>query len=217
MFPVRLADGRRMCAHCKDHQLTQRDEIKSMFVSTVKALTEGYFITLPKNIHVRFQSADAIARATGGVDGGRILGFYNSANHQLWLEARGPRVAMQGTLIHELTHAWQHDDPTFSRSFQKMLRKYPKGKRELIRLLLLEGHAVFMEIEGMRKMHEKAYADRMHEITMLRSDEYGRGYRLVHDYIVEQGEAGSHMTPFKAMTQLVQDILDGKVTINVAE
>lgn len=215
MFPVKLSDGRRMCGHCKDHQLTQRDEIKTMFVNTVKSMTEGYMISLPKNIHVRFQSADAIARATGGVDGGRILGFYNFGNHQLWLEARGPRIAMQGTLIHELTHAWQHDDPVFNRSFQRMLAKFPRAKRQQIRLLILEGHAVYMEIDAMRKLNEKAYADRIHAISMQRQDEYGQGYRLVSGYIRQLSEQGSHITPFNAITQLVQDILDGTVTLDV--
>lgn len=213
MFPVELSDGRLMCGHCKDHQLTQKDEIKSMFAQTVQYLTEGYSITLPKNLHVRFQSADAIVRATGGTPNGRILGFYNSGNHQLWLEARGPKIAMQSTLIHELTHAWQHHDRDFSQKLQQVLRKYPRKERNRIRLLLMEGHAVYMEIETMRKMHEEAFADRMHNISMLRSDEYGVGYRMLRSYIVSQGELGSYMTPFKAMIQLLQDIIDGKVTI----
>ena len=213
LVPTELSDGRRMCSHCKDHQLTQKDEIKSMFAETVLYMTEGYDITLPKKIHVQFQSADAIARATGGVDGGRILGFYSHGNRQLWLEARGPRIAMQSTLIHELTHAWQHHDRTFDRTLQRMLRKFPRKKRALVRLLLLEGHAVYMEIHTMRKLHEDEFANRMHAMTMAREDEYGVGYRLVAGYIEDQAALGSHMTPFRAMTQLIQDILEGKVTI----
>lgn len=213
LFPTELSDGRCMCSHCKDHQLTQKDEIKSMFLETVLYLTEGYDITLPRKIHVRFQSADAIARATGGVDGGRILGFYNSGNHQLWLEARGPRIAMQSTLIHELTHAWQHHDRAFVQAFQRMLRKFPRNKRALVRLLLLEGHSVYMEIDAMRRMHEDEFADRMHAMSMAREDEYGHGYRLVSGYIGDLMAAGSHMTPYKAMTQLVLDIAEGRVTL----
>ena len=158
-------------------------------------------------------NADAIVRATGGTPNGRILGFYNSGNHQLWLEARGPRVSMQSTLIHGLVHAWQVHDPTFSSLFRQMLQKFPRLQRGRIRLLVLEGHAVFMEIETMRKLHEEAFADRMHEMTMRRDDEYGNGYRMLKDYILQQAEQGSHMTPFKAMIQLMQDIIDGKVTI----
>ena len=214
MFYTGLGDNRRMCAHCKDHQLTQQDEIKTMFVNTVNFLKDGYQISLPDNIHVRFQSADAIRKATHCEADARILGFYSPGNHQLWLEGRGPRIAMQSTLVHELTHVWQYDDPEFSKTLPRMLRKFPKKKRDLLRLLLLEGHAVFMEIDAMRKLNEQKYADRTRMITMLRNDEYGKGYRLVAPYITDCQAEGSYVTPFVAMRRLVQDIIDGKVTIN---
>ena len=213
MYPVTLSDGRKMCGHCKDHQLTQQEEIRSMYRDTLRYLEDGYGISLPSNLHIRFQSADAIRRATGGCEDGRILGFYNSGNHMLWLEARGPRIAMQSTLIHELTHAWQYHEPEFSQRFQRVLRKFPRRERNRIRLQLLEGHAVYMEIETMRRMHEDSFADRMHLISMTRQDEYGVGYRMLRDYINDQAQLGSYMTPFKAMIQLLQDILDGKAVI----
>lgn len=209
LFPVKLADHRCMCGHCKDHQITQRDEIKQLFVETVKYMEEGYSIRLRKNIHVRFQSADAIRKATGGVSNGRILGFYNASNHQLWLEARGPKVAMQSTLIHELTHAWQFD----YLDIRRLLKKLPKSRRNELRLMLLEGHAVYVEIETMRKKNETEFADRLEKMVLQQDDEYGKGYRLVYAYIKQKGEEGSHMTPFAAMECLVTDIIEGKVTL----
>lgn len=213
MSPKVLGDDRRMCAHCKDHQLSQKDEIKSLFTETLRYMTEGYSISLPGNLHVRFQSADAIRRATGNEPGGRVLGFYNYRSRQLWLEARGPKIAIQSTLIHELTHAWQFHDPDFQRILPRVLRKFPKDKRDEIRLLLLEGHAVFLEVETMRRLNEEAYADRLHTISMQRSDVYGVGYRLLRDYILEKNDLGSHMTPFSSMNQLLDDILNGTVTL----
>lgn len=213
MFPVMLADGRQMCRHCKDHQLTQRDEIKTLFKETLRFITEGYRISLPGNIHIRFQSAEAIAKEAGRVDGGRILGFYNSGNNQLWLESRGPKIAMQSTLIHELTHVWQFSCNDFVQRLQTLLMKFPKKDRALIRLLILEGHAVYMEVETMRRMFEASYADRIHASYMQRQDEYGAGYRLVRGYLTEKGALGSHMTPFNAMIELLQDAIDGKVVI----
>ena len=209
LFTVELEDHRLMCSHCKDHQLTQKDEIKSMFADIYRFMQEGYGISLRKNIHVRFQSASAIAKETGGTADGRILGFYNFNNHQLWLEARGPKVAMQSTLIHELTHAWQH----VNLDLKQLMSRLPVTERDRLRLLLLEGHAVYVEIETMRKKNEEAYAERLQAITLLRDDEYGQGYRLIYDYIRSKEDEGSHMTPFTAMQQLVQDIIDGKVTI----
>lgn len=213
MYPVTLSDGRKMCGHCRDHQLTQQEEIRSMYRDTLRYLKDGYGISLPSNLHIRFQSADAIRRAAGGSEDGRILGFYNSSSHMLWLEARGPRIAMQSTLIHELTHAWQYHEAEFIQRLQRVLRKFPRRERNRIRLQLLEGHAVYMEIETMRRMHEDSFADRMHAISMTRQDEYGAGYRMLRDYINDQAQLGSYMTPFKAMIQLLQDILDGKAAI----
>ena len=213
IFPVVFSDGRRMCAHCKDHQLTQKAEIKSLFTETLRYITEGYAISLPRNLHVRFQSADATRRATGETSGGRVLGFYNTRTRQLWLEARGPKIAIQSTLIHELTHAWQFHDPDFRNNLQKVLRKYPKEKRNEIELRLLEGHAAFMEVHTMHKLNEEAYSERLHASYMRRTDVYGIGYRMLHDYILAQGEQGSHMTPYKAMQALLQDILNGDVEL----
>lgn len=213
IFPVKLSDGRIMCAHCKDHQLTQQEEIKSLFTETFRYLMETYSITLPKNLHVRFQSADAIRQATGDVSGGRVLGFYNHRLRQLWLEARGPKIAMHSTLIHELTHAWQFHDPDFSGNLQRVLRKYPKKDQDRIRLQILEGHAAFMEVHTMGKLNEEAYAQRLHDSYMTREDVYGVGYRMLRDYILAQGEQGTYMTPFKAMNKLLEEILNGTVEL----
>lgn len=213
IFPVKLSDDRIMCAHCKDHQLTQKDEIKSLFAETFRYLMETYSITLPKNLHVRFQSAEAIRQATGVDKGGRVLGFYNHRLRQLWLEARGPKIAMHSTLIHELTHAWQFHDPDFSGNLPRVLRKYPKKDQDRIRLQILEGHAAFMEVHTMEKLHEEAYSQRLHESYMTREDVYGVGYRMLRDYILAQGEEGSYMTPFKAMNLLLEGILNGTVEL----
>ena len=67
--------------------------------------------------------------------------------------------------------------------------------------------------DGQRQNYEDAYAARLQKITLQRDDEYGQGYRLLYDYIKSKEDEGSHMNPFTAMQQLVQEIIDGKVTI----
>ncbi len=208
-FATVLQDGRRMCAHCRDHQLTQRDEIRSLYMETLQFFQTDYHERMRKNIHVRFQSAEAIRRAAGTVDNGRILGFYNHSNHLLMIEARGPRIAIQSTLIHELTHAWQYDQL----DMRQLSKKLPALRRSELLLMLLEGHAMYTEIETMRSMNETEYTDRMHAITMLREDEYGAGYRMVYEYLENLKAEGSHMNPLAAMRQLVDDIINGKVAL----
>lgn len=204
-----MRDGRRMCFHCKDHQLTQRDEIRGMYVETLHFFEKDYHGKMRKNIHVRFQSAESIRRVAGTVDNGRILGFYNHSNHQLMIEARGPRIAIQSTLIHELTHAWQYDNL----DLRQLSKELPKLRREALMLMLLEGHAMYTEIETMRSMNETEYADRMHAITMQRKDEYGAGYRMLYSYLEMLKAEGSHMNPLEAMKRLVDDIIHGKVDL----
>lgn len=57
-----------MCGHCHDHQKTQKDEIKRLFLETKQMLEAHYHIEFRKDINVRFQSDDAIRKAASGVE-----------------------------------------------------------------------------------------------------------------------------------------------------
>ncbi len=210
LFVSKFDDKRSMCNSCRDHQITQRDEIKTLYAQTVEFLETGYRIELRKNINVKFKSADEIRKELGGYGGARVLGFYRHFGHQLWLEARGPRVPMRGTLVHELTHSWQHDNLPL----KELKRALPRERREELFLMLLEGHATYVEIETMKEMHENDYAMRLHSIVWQMDDEYGRGYRLIYDYFKEKATEGSHMNAVTIMQILVDDIINGRVNIN---
>lgn len=210
LFVHELNDTRLMCNSCYDHQVTQREEIKTLYMQTVDFLESGYAIEIRKNINVRFKSAREIAKELSGVTNGRALGFYRDFGHQLWLEARGPRVPMRGTMIHELTHCWQHDNLPL----KELKKALPKDKRDELLIMLLEGHATYVEIETMKEMHETDYAMRQHQAFWQRDDEYGRGYRLIYDYFKEKAAEGSHMNVFTIMQTLATDIINGKVIIS---
>lgn len=197
IFAHVMDDGRKMCRSCKQQQLSQRDEIRQMYRQTVQFLCKGYHIEIRKRIHIRFQSAEAIRKVTTSRPDERVLGFYEYKKHELWIESRGPRVAMQDTLIHELTHAWQYDNLD--------MRKLNKLSEE-DRLTLLEGHAVYVEIDAMKELGEVEYAERMEKIALSRQDVYGNGYRKLKDYLDEKKEQGSQYTPFEAMKELVNSI-----------
>lgn len=214
IFAWQLSDGRCMCHHCHDHQKTQKDEIKKLFKETVTML-EGHYknLELPKNINVRFQSADAIRKVAGGSDDGRIVGFYNHSKRQLWIEARGPSVAMQSTIIHELTHAWQHK----ALPLNDLAKALPKTTRDKQITILLEGHAVYVELDAMDGMGEGAYAARLKKEYENRDDVYGYGYKFVSEYITKQRIQGSYVTPFSAMQSLVDDVINKEVVIPCPE
>ncbi len=210
LFAWQLSDGRCMCLHCHDHQKTQRDEIESLYRDTVAALERFYRgVEFRKDIHVRFQSADAIRKAAGGIDNGRIVGFYNHSKQQLWIEARGPSVAMTSTIIHELTHSWQHDNLPL----KELKKSLPKATAQKQITLLLEGHAVYIEIEAMRERGERTYSERLEKKYLNRRDVYGYGYKFVSEYIKSKITQGSHVTPFVAMQELVNDVIGKKVVV----
>ena len=196
-----------MCNDCKNHQLTQRGEIKNLYLQTVQYMTQGYSIRLRERLHIRFKSAEEIRAVTGTPIDGRVLGFYSPKTHQLWIEGRGPRISMQATLAHELTHVWQYDNLPLRR----LRAKLPKATREQTMLRILEGHAVYVEIDVMRRLHENNYADFMHALSMLRNDEYGIGYRWIKDLMEAKQSEGSYKNAFYAMLEIAEDIIAGKV------
>ncbi len=212
MMPIEMNEGevhRIMCRDCKDHQCTEQDEINSLYSSVFNSMQRDYGISMPTNLMVRFQTANAIYKFTGvGGSGGRVLGFYYHAGRQLWLEARGPEVALRSTIFHELTHAWQHHERAFEDALHSALRTFKPKYRKLARLLLVEGHAMYVEIDGMWEHHELVYANRLRKSTEERQDEYGIGYLYVREYLDEFRTEGSHMTPFVAMVRLLNDIAD---------
>ena len=204
VFSWMLSDGRCMCANCHDHQKTQRDEINKLYMDAKRMLEEHYHISFPSGINLKFQSADAIRKASGGYKNGRIVGFYKHEKRQILIEARGPAVAMESTIIHELTHAWQYD----TLPVKQLIKSFPK-KLAIKRFnLLLEGHAVFIEIEAMHDKGEIEYARWLRESFLSRNDEYGVGYKLVSEYMSSKKEEGSHITSFVAMEELTQAIIN---------
>lgn len=213
IFAWRLSDGRYMCAHCHDHQKTQTDEINRLFIETKQMLETHYHIEFRKNINVGFQSADAIRKAAGSIDNGRIVGFYNHDKRRLWIEARGPSVAMESTIIHELTHAWQHD----ALPLKELSKTFPKAVRKKRLQLLIEGHAVYVEIEAMREKGETEYAARLDRYYKDGNDVYGLGYKTISAYFSEMQTRGNTATSFEKMKSMVNDIISEEAMIQWPE
>lgn len=213
IFAWQLSDGRCMCAHCHDHQKTQKDEIKRLFLETKTMLESHYHITFRKDINVRFQSADAIRKAAGGLDNGRIVGFYNHSKRHLWIESKGPSVAMESTIIHELTHAWQHD----ALPLKELAKAFPKDVREKRIQLLLEGHAVYVELETMTEKGEGEYAKRLKDNYLRGNDVYSLGYRLIAEYFMDMQIHGNNATSFVKMQTMTDEIINKEAVITWPE
>lgn len=197
LFIYKMSDGRSMCRSCKQQQVSMREEIKGLYLNTIDVMTKGYHISFKTNIHLRLKSAETIRKRCKMSGGGRVLGFYNHKNRELWIESRGPRNAVQDTMIHELTHAWQFAEL----DVKKLQKKHPKDY-----LLYLEGHACYMEVDVMKKLGEEEYAEFLDRQFKQRKDEYGRGYRMIQKIILEKEADGSHNTPFVIMMDIVNNL-----------
>ena len=216
-----LSDGRCMCSLCKEHQVSARDEITALYQSERKIMEDGYHIEgmFPANIHIQFRSAESILKRAGASATGRVLGFYEHDTRQLWIENGGPWTSMRATVFHELTHAWQYQNLNIA----EMTDKLPcekKADREYLMHCILEGFAVYVELESMERINERSYCKTYYAYLKQQHDVYSTGLELVEGFIEEKKHEGSQMTPFVIMKELETMILEGNYplrTINSAE
>lgn len=171
-----LKDGRERCNHCSSTALRTGEEFKDVFKMVLRNMEIFYGIKINAAIKVRMTDAKTIARHFGeefvptpGPDG-RVLGFAqkDASGYSLYIENGSPRLAAMATIAHELTHIWQYqnwDD-------QKIVAAYGAENR----LEVYEGMAKWVEIQYLLYLNEIAYGKREQVRTMLRQDEYGRGF-----------------------------------------
>lgn len=162
-----MDDGRIMCQECHNHITTEREEIKQMLASAIDTLEKYYGIAIPSGIKVKFKSATAIRKASGGSGSGRVLGFYNHRRREIWVERKGPRPAVMSTLMHELTHAWQFANLEISK----------------FDLMYLEGHTSYVEVECLRLLKQPMYGGFLEDVLTKGTDVYSEGYRFWKDYL----------------------------------
>ena len=135
-----------------------------------------YGIKINAAIKVRMTDAKSIAKHFGeefiptpGVDG-RTLGFAqkDATGYSLYIENGSPRLAAMATIAHELTHIWQYQNW----DEKAIVAAYGEQNR----LEVYEGMAKWAEIQYLLYLNEIAYGKREQIRTMLRNDEYGRGF-----------------------------------------
>ena len=153
-------DERIMCENCYSHRTTERKEIQVLLKRAIQTMESQYHIKLPVGIKIKFKSAASIKKQIPSISNGRVLGFYSFGRRELWVERGGPEPCVLATLMHELTHAWQHEN------IQKDLD-----------LMYIEGHSTFVEIECTRLLGQRAYANYLEKSILSRNDEYAQGLR----------------------------------------
>lgn len=171
-----LKDGRERCNHCSSTALRTGEELREVYKMVLRNMEIFYGIKINAAVKVRMTDAKTIGKHFGeefvptpGVDG-RVLGFAgkDASGYSLYIENGSPKLAAMATIAHELTHIWQFqnwDDAAITAAY---------GAEK--RLEVYEGMAKWVEIQYLFYLNEIAYGKREQVRTMLREDEYGRGF-----------------------------------------
>lgn len=142
-------------------------------------------MTIPAGIRIKFATPKEVAAVTNTLPGYTALGVYVPSRHQVMVVRGGPEANILSTLIHELTHAWQHKNASWIFTDDN--------------LVYCEGHTMYTEIECMFELKEIEFAERLKKDTEARNDEYGEGFRFWTGYIKEKEDKNifHHVMKFK--------------------
>lgn len=200
---TKLKDGRERCFHCDGSVITEPTEFQELYKRVLRNMENFFGISINCTIQVRVCDPKKIARnqgtrfvATDGFDA-RTVGYAqrDRSGYCIYLENGGPRLSIEATIAHELTHIWQYlnwNDREINRTYGK---KY--------NLQVYEGMAKWVEIQYLFLINEVAYGKRQEISTRGREDEYGRGFMMyLAKYPLSYGVILDGETPFKSKLPL---------------
>jgi hypothetical protein len=117
------------------------------------------------------------------------------------IENETPRISLVSTMVHELTHVWQHTHW----DMRAIKRKYGRTAHAVI-----EGLAVWAEAQYLFLINESRRATYYLDESVERKDDYGRGIRLyLAQYSISRGIALEGQSPFENVkTPIAKDVLN---------
>ena len=192
-----LRDGRERCEECTETAVSKRRQFKKVYLETIKEMEDIFDIKIQKKIVVRMVNA---RKVNDGFDTKftpsprqdmRILGYATEkkGKHYIEVENGAPKLKMKQTLVHELTHIWQHEnwgDFKYSTLEEKSI---------------VEGMAVWTEIQYLASINESDAAKRY---KIARSYDkvspYGIGMnKYLQTYRIQEKEhIDTSKTPFRS-------------------
>lgn len=208
-----LADGRERCINCGRTAIKTGEEFKKIFKDVKRNLESFFEIKINAGIRVEMVNSKKLHKALGKTfvptpkSDGRVLGvaISDKSGYTLMVENGSPRMASMLTMVHELTHIWQY----LHWNDKDVVKKYGKD----LRLEVYEGMAKWVEIQYAYLINEPAVAKREELITVLRQDEYGRGFlRYLANYPFSLGTVVVRDTPFMFIEQPLDPQFCGDVS-----
>ena len=193
-----LADGRDRCMNCSRTAIKSGEEFKQIYENVKHNMETFYGIRINAAIRVEMVNSRTLHKKlnktfvpTKNPDP-RVLGVAINDRREgfsLLVENGSPRMSTMMTVAHELTHIWQY----LNWDAKAIRRKY--GKK--MELEIYEGMAKWAEVQYAFMLNERGVAKRSELETMLRNDEYGRGFiRYRANYPLSRGVILGGLTPF---------------------
>ena len=206
----RLLDGRTRCNDCSSTAINDVSEFKELFLNTETMMKNTFDITFNVPIAIRVTDAQTIAKHTGSVfkpttkSTARVLGFARRAGgkYDLFIESGSPRLGAINTVVHEVTHIWQYVH--WKDDLIRSIYKQSKQKQSAMACdIVYEGMAMWASIQLLYSMGEAYYAWIQEQLTAIRNDVYGIGFRLYRDRygLIKNGEEPA-FTPFVSFPPL---------------
>lgn len=202
---VVLKDGRERCPECSKDAVKTRKQFRQVYLETVREMEEIFDIKLDYKIKVKMANAKKVNEGFKEYEpsprmDARILG-YASGGECIMVENGAPKWKMKSTLVHELTHIWQHHNWT-----AEILNKYGEDERVT---MTMEGMAVWTEIQYLMSMGEKERAIRYKRNRDIDTSVYGVGMKkFLKKYPVkERKTVDKKHTPFGKFPKIRKSIV----------
>ena len=192
-----LADGRERCMNCGKTAMKTGEEFTKIFKDVLRNMEAFYGVKINAGIRVEMVNSKKLHRrlkrsfVPSNKCDPRVLGvaIKDSSGYSILIENGSPRMASIMTIAHELTHIWQY----LNWKDKDINAKYGKD----IALEIYEGMAKWVEIQYAILINEVAVAKREEIETVLRNDEYGRGFiKYLNKYPFSMGTHVTKQTPF---------------------
>ena len=197
-----LADGRERCSVCSHSAVRSAEEFRKILAASLRNMHSFFGVQIDKPVHIQMVNARKLHRKLGktfiptGKHDGRILGvaIRDRDGYSVLVENGAPRIQANMTLVHELTHIWQY----LNWDAQEILRLYGKDQE----LEVYEGMAKWVEIQYAYLIGESDAGKREEISSLLRDDEYGRGFvKYAKKYPLRRDYQSLVHTPFEDVKQ----------------
>jgi len=183
--------------NCGKTAVKTGDEFTKIFKDVLRNMEAFYGIKINAGIRVEMVNSKKLHRrlkksfVPSKKFDPRVLGvaIKDNAGYSILIENGSPRMSSMMTIAHELTHIWQY----INWNNKKINSKYGKT----MALEIYEGMAKWVEIQYAILINEVAAAKRQEIETILREDEYGRGFiKYLNKYPFSMGSYITKPTPF---------------------